>query len=342
MFKRLIILTLIIVNFVACSLNDGDIFDMSEAKIYIAGQYNGRACYWIARANSDVLPVRIDLPEINPNNSWASDIVVKDGNVHVVGWINDGMQRSCYWKNNNLIQLDTTGGLTEANSIIIISDTVYIVGRSYDSNPAQLTVRGCIWKNQDPICYWGDVSTIANHVIAYNNKIYVSGISLANNPYLWVFDKNCNELVSLSKDLAPASAGIAYNAVKINDIIYIAGESGGSGRVWTVSNGTSISTSLSPYKTPRVLAYKDKPLFYGSSDNNEAGYLYQDQPFHKLNVSINLNSSIEKSIVRAGNILSAGRDLYLGFTTACYWINDRQKYLEDGTANCSGNSIWVE
>jgi hypothetical protein len=115
--------------------------------IYISGEYYDGyytlPCYW---KNGS----RIDLAQPLSNNKFGgstSFIEIVGGDVYVTGsyYYTDTMT-ACYWKNDLITVLQVPTGTKEsnANSIAVLDDSVYIAGSYYYDNSSS---KACYWKD---------------------------------------------------------------------------------------------------------------------------------------------------------------------------------------------------
>jgi hypothetical protein len=95
---------------------------------YADGVMTHKACYW----TGDNDPVLLPSPEGNQSDhSYASSIAVSGGVVYVSGeYVVDGVDRVCYWKDGDLMNVTSPSGSIDqySSAMVIINDTVYIGG----------------------------------------------------------------------------------------------------------------------------------------------------------------------------------------------------------------------
>lgn len=131
-----------------------------------------QSCYW----KDDEINFLPPTPNVG-NNSQVKSIQVVGNTVYSAGYINFGMQESCYWKNDTCIVLD---GMV-ANSIFISGDDVYTAGETPTSE-------ACYWKNNDRTILPSSLPSLANSIYVYNNKAYIAGEDNGRACY-WINEK---------------------------------------------------------------------------------------------------------------------------------------------------------
>lgn len=133
---------------------------------YISGYYlNGTkfiACYWedgVMKNLNGLLPNR---------NSYAKGVATSGQDVYIVGYYYDGLfNQAVYWKNNT--KYDLSGNNTQANSIFVSGNNIYIGG--INDNKA------CFWVNNNrtdatPLeC----MNSMCYSIYVLKNDIYITG-----------------------------------------------------------------------------------------------------------------------------------------------------------------------
>jgi hypothetical protein len=131
---------------------------VSGGTVYTSGTYyyydnvsTSKACYWTG--NDD--PIILNSPEGNlSDGSRTSSIVVSGSDVYVSGeYWRDAVDRVCYWKNSELVDVTSPSGSIDqySSAMMIIDDTVYIGGGyNYSSNS------NYYWR----VCYWAGTAII--------------------------------------------------------------------------------------------------------------------------------------------------------------------------------------
>jgi len=111
------------------SVSIGGTFRAPNGDIFVLGSIDGRAAYW---KNWGVAQ------ELTGGTSARAGVATPNGDIYIIGQ-NDtgpGIFRAVYWKNFGLAQELSGGVVTNANDIAIISNSIYVVGRSgTNTNP---------------------------------------------------------------------------------------------------------------------------------------------------------------------------------------------------------------
>jgi hypothetical protein len=109
--------------------------------IYLAGAYNGNACYWTGAA-------RTDLPGYSTNESEAFSIYVSGGQIYTAGYYvnNSGNYIPCYWTGTT--KTDLPGGISVpyasgVSSIYVLNGNIYTAGYYINNSNNYVS---CYWK----------------------------------------------------------------------------------------------------------------------------------------------------------------------------------------------------
>ncbi len=121
---------------------------------------------------------------------------------YVASDVSNPTRRARYLKNRIKTDL-TTISYSDANSIFVSNDNIYVAGKHYDGN-----YRACYWKNNNRV----DLSTISStaySIFVLNNDVYVAGVE-DNRASLWKNNTQIN--LEIPEGTTSSSATSAYVA----------------------------------------------------------------------------------------------------------------------------------
>ena len=301
-----------------CSGNgeSGKAYDVGS-KVYIAGHYNNRACYWNNYK-------KVDMSE--GERSYARSIYVSGSDVYVAGEYNS---QACYWKNRTRVDL-SPGKLSSTTSIFIAGDDVYVSG----------SIRGtemstdCYWKNGNKTDITdipaGTVSYKANSIFVSGSDIYIAGF-YAKTPWRTAcYWKNGGRV-----DL-PGGAEAKSIYVAGSDV-FVAG--GGSywknGAIYNLGEGFAYSIMIAGIDV----------YVGGFTSNSRASYwkngILTTLPLPSKSYDgahgFSIYASGDDVYVAGHSVLDPERGLY----HACYWKNGKAINLSDGVRS-EAYSVFVK
>lgn len=143
--------------------------------IYIAGQNNNHACYWIN--NKDC----IFLDDAGSYSSEARSIYFSNNNLYIGGIYQPisfpGDNYPCYWVNGKRYNLERPGNYHIIRSIYYHDDNIYCIG--YDTGAAY----SYFWKNQK--IYWtsNPNQLYFNDLFIFDQDFYISGQVMSSNAF---------------------------------------------------------------------------------------------------------------------------------------------------------------
>jgi hypothetical protein len=237
--------------------------------------------------------------------------------------------QATYWKNGTKVNLPTTAGsFSEAHSIFVTDDAVYVAGRD--------VAEGVVyWKNGTKVKLAGlPEGRNASGIVVKGNDVYVSGIiregGLVNVACYW---KNGVKYI-LGNATHPSEAGAI--AVSGNDV-YVTGNeygTGGFGGYW--KNGVPVNLSTGHYRANII------SIFISGNDVYLCGYIIENNiykaAYWKNNTLVLLHDQNSNPIfysyansiyVKDDIVYAAGNEenLITGESAATYWVNGVKKYL---------------
>ncbi len=178
--KALLLLLIAVCS--SCSLGEGEFLDSARSVIYVCGQYNLRACYWKV---DDGHSVRVDLTTPLGTATEAKSLFMDGDDVYVAGYYYYAINKPCYWKNGQFIDLypPSANGECKANSIYVHNGTPYIAGYYYSSG----IYNACYWvRNNPPIVLASGASgTQVLAILAEGNNIHAVYTNPGANLYYW-------------------------------------------------------------------------------------------------------------------------------------------------------------
>ena len=165
------------------AINSGDIL--------ISGGNNGvlpSACYW---KNGSQYALNANLN--GTYSSQARSIFATNGKIYIAGLIQPKSNKgniACYWVDGQRVDLTSNASSSNANSIYVSGDKVYLAGEYYNGS-------------QSNTCYWVDGvrfdlkddnggafgSMVTTSIVVSNGKVYVAGFGvsgLREKAFLWI------------------------------------------------------------------------------------------------------------------------------------------------------------
>jgi len=183
----ILILFLIAICFPSCDTGESIVDDAGpEPNVYVAGQHNLKACYWIDGVKKDLLmPGGVTVTE-----SVARHIFVSDDMVYVVGSYRDDDYKEyyCYWKGD--FSPVTLEGPEEAyyyyiTGMTVHNGSIYISGYCYISS---FSYRAFYWKDGARVDLNHpdtELEARANAItVAADGSVYVAG-RYGDDPCYW-------------------------------------------------------------------------------------------------------------------------------------------------------------
>lgn len=312
-----------------------------EMRMYLAGNDNSVACYWINGEKH----------EVGPANTWLSALAVeKDGAVHCVGRQGMGQSNAAYWNEEigwSIFQ-PYDYCLGNANGVAVDDETgdVYFTAYHYWYDAGQQTTVAGYHKNLE----WQPITTEElgsgagiGDIIIENGDIYIS------------FEENGVSYYSVNDEwheleLAGTKNYTSSMYVKDGDV-YVGGwystELDGSTIFapcyW--KNGEAVLIPVVEYAQPYAIFVDEEDNVYlagskGVGLNRCATYWKNDEPAVELSSYSNgVASSID---VVDNNIIVVGYEgAYPDKSALRYWINGEETVITDGTTSCSSEATVI-
>ena len=340
--KKLLLLALLVVGcnlFESKSINENeDNFIIPDRKIYIVGNDEDGACYWVNGS-------RVELP----GGDWATDILIVNGNVYVSGTCG---ANACYWINQERFDLPGFGG--EGEAIAIDGDDIYVAGWFENGS--------CYWKNGVQINLTVNKDSQAFAIgIRYNGDVYIGGYFMNNHHYyVPCFWKNGNNRSSL-----PASEdGEVYDITfdETGNMRYYAGNttkldnfSGYPPKAcyWRHTNRTDLplgGSSMDIYGSYAhgitmdggdvyIAGYTNRYEFHGEEETtggnfpqywiNSTIYDLEGGPMTEFGTGAAYDIQVSDGNIIAVGIATTGPNYDDDGESACYWVNGKLYYIED-------------
>ena len=305
--------------------------------IYIAGNDEQGACYWINGT-------RIELP----GGDWATDIVVSNGNVYTSGTCGE---HACYWINQERFDLPGTWG--EGEAIAVDGDDVYVAGW-FDNG-------SCYWKNGSKINLTTNRDSQAFAIgIRNNGDVYVGGYYMNNqHSYIPCFWKNANRTT-----LPAAEDGEVYDITfdETGNMRYYAGYttkldnfSGYAPKAcyWRHTSRTDLplgGSNMDIYGSYAhgitidngdiyLAGYTNQYEFSGEEETsggnfpqywiNNTIYDLEGGPMTEFGTGVAYDIKVADGNIIVVGIATKGPNYNDNGESACYWLNGTLHYLED-------------
>jgi hypothetical protein len=247
----------------------------------------------------------------------------KGRDVYVAGFTRSASNTvASYWKNGTLVTLTNPAVASNATSIVIVGNDVYVAGNMLSANGHFVAV---YWKN-GVVTRLADSAfdTGANAIAVSGNNVYVAGGG-PNGPVSW---KN-GTMVSLPSSGTAETTGIAVNG---NDV-YVSGfSSEASGPVatfWKNGNATAL-TSGNVNSTASGITVQGNDVYVSGT---VIGFLLNTAVYWKNGAQVNLTTSAvtgntggitvsDDNVYVAGEIEPASNvGIEPGLTAMIYWKN---------------------
>ena len=319
----------------------------------VGGSYNSEgintSCYWVDG-------VRYELP----GGTWATDIVVSNGDVYVSG----SAGGACYWINQERYDLPGNGG--EGEAITVHGNDIYVAGWFNGGS--------CYWKNDVKINLTTNAESQAFAIgIRDNGDVYVGGYYMNNHHYVIpCFWKNGNTRKNLP---IPRDGDGEVNDIAIMDgnMRYYAGYTlrpdNFAGYVskaayWRHTNRTDLplgGSSMDIYGATGwgitldgndvyVAGSTEWYEFWGQEETTGGTFpqYWKNSTIHDLEGGPLTNFGVGGAYdirVADGNVVVVGvatRDTsyYDSYESACYWLNGELNYLVDQYEVPEGLEDW--
>lgn len=265
---------------------------INPSKIYIAGIYEGDACYW----KDGVITMLKNVPG-KSITSHASSIFVSGNDVYCAGRvINNSIGYPVYWKNGVENILSNTSG--SVSSITVSGNDVYVLG-----NQNQVP---CYWKNGVLTLFNATSNSFANDLKVEGNDVYIagsvtqSGQTSSRSAAYW---KNgvLNILPKISNNSCEATKLVVNN----NDVYVCGGEFGNQNQGICWKNGNTEYRLGNGTKATGIEVFGKDVFISGSRFDT---YLNNDKSKYwkngvEYNVSNNTNETIATSIaIKSNNV----------------------------------------
>ena len=313
----------------------------AEMKMYIAGNDNSTACYWL---NGEKVTVG---PE---NGSFVQGIAIEsDGTVHCVGREGIGQSYAAYWSEElgwNMFQpYDKCQGNAVGVAVDEGTGDVYFSAYYYFFNPdyTQTTVSGyhknLIW---NPLTPEDQGASQVGDIVFQDGSLYL----LLNEGNVWYYTVNGDryELDYLGEGNYPSSM-----FVKDGDV-YVGGwyltQDGGeyiyAPCYW--KNGEGVELALE-YGCPYDICVDEEDNVWlagakGPGLDRCAAYWKNNEP--SVDVSSYANGCAVSIDVIDGNIIIAGFEgAYPSNSVLKYWINGEETAISDGSTSCAGEATVI-
>jgi hypothetical protein len=267
------------------------------------------------------------------------DDVLGGPGVYIAGsYINDGTDigNACYWKNGELIDLDSGGYHSYAVSVFVSGNDVYVCGKyRYDDVNDLWTI--CYWRNGERIdIVSGYDDTSVDDIIVSGNDIYICGqVSDAGGNETAYYWKNgvSTVLNSDGEDASTTNLYVSGDDVYVSGYYYETDTYVGSTHdlipcMW-ITDGTKydLDAGAEDYTVATGIYLNESDIYicgyFSSEADDEMKACYWDDTEGAFT---QLDSGGEESYPSAIFILN--NDIYIGgayYTgsvwTACYWQN---------------------
>jgi hypothetical protein len=237
----------------------------------------------------------------NGDDSLVNPTTQNSVNVYVAGQKNE---QACYWKNNQLVMLDSgTFSGTQSIKIIESNGDVYVLGRAYPSGGSNYGA-SLLWKNG----VLTNLSTLYfNQTI--NNALIIDDVDVVgNNVYLvgYIKDWNTGDFSlktwknNIATDLLNNNTSNIFNkpcSIKVmNNNVYVT----------TPDAGIYINTTFQSMTSGielKGISVKNNNEIYGYGSNLNTNSLY----YKNLNSNVESNSSVISSVE---NFMFDGNEMY--------------------------------
>lgn len=215
---------------------------VSDGDVYVAGtkfalpSLNSGSSVFSAGTNAAYWKngVAVSLPDAG-TGSAAGSISVSGGDIYVAGTSYETIQLAAnsyllyptavYWKNGVLVALTDGTHDSQANSIFVSKDDVYIAGAVSDKPvPADASIpnigpnHATYWKNGNAIELASDGSSSATSIYVSGGDVYVAGRDLSAAGALAVYWKN-----GVESRLTTSGGASADQIVVLGSDVYVAG-----------------------------------------------------------------------------------------------------------------------
>jgi hypothetical protein len=256
--------------------------------------------------------------------------------------------QAIYWKNGEKILLPTDGNFSEAKSIFVTDDAVYVAG--YDE------LHGAVyWKNGTKVIL-SDANSRSNttDIFISGNDVYVSGYTRqpATSNY---------EIACYWKNGVKQTLGITDNHSRTEEIlvngtdVYVTGYQQGTGLFrgyW--KNGVPVNLNTNQYEAVVSSLFMSGNDLYVAGQTNVNGrgkacYWKNGILISLHDETLNINSQVFDIYVKDNVVYAVGAEYHSGGTAPVYWVNGVKKILPNLAgayldANCiavSGNDIYI-
>ena len=306
-------------------------------KVYVAGSYNSKPCYWVNN-------VRVDLkvPEGAAGAEANAITVASDGTVYVAGnyWEPFQPTRACYWKGDEI-----ENDLADSDYLIPESITVASNGKVY------VTIGKSYWEDgaKQPDFTPAGSQYVSTVTVASDGSVYHAGRrDTGSAVYKACYWKDRGSLVGLSSD--PSS--VSYIAV-VDGVIYAQGSyNPGSGNKLCSWTGAQQNPLEEPAGNDGVYI---KAVTGAGGVAYVLGHYYDgpyDVPCYWKNDALKTLSLPAGAVVSKANGIAvldgvafvAGDYGIYPDIKACYWVGGQPVKLPQpaGAITTSANGIYVK
>ena len=248
-------------NGIATSLTNGNFWATANAvfvtdkDVYVVGFEKDANSGNIAKIWKNGVPA--SLPG---NNAIANSIYILENDIYICGRTSiNNKSVATVWKNGVSTRLNSEATRSEAMSIFVSGNDVYVAG--YIKNNLNYDV-ATVWKNGVATSLSDGTSRArANSVYVNNNDVYVAGEggNVVNVATVW---KN-GIATSLTDDIYGVT-GFAYSVYVSNNDVFVTGsehtENGTTGKVWKNGEETSL-----PLPFPKSIYVADDDVYVAGS-----------------------------------------------------------------------------
>ncbi|MBS1919507.1 MAG: hypothetical protein JST17_04560 [Bacteroidetes bacterium] len=248
-----------------------------------------------------------------------------------------------YWKNGQEVLLNSQSYESDATSITVVGNDVYVAGSEgdffmYGKNKAKY------WKNGQEVLLTGPTGAGATSIAVSGNDVYVAGWEYYGNKTVAKYWKN-GQPVSLTNGLQDAEATCI---IVVGNDVYVSGQENGVAKYWKNGQAVSLTNgSHQAYANSIVIVGND--IYVAGSEGNGsksvAKYWKNGRPFSLTN---GLDWASATSIaVDGNNVYVAGWEGdYYGMvggsgSVAKYWKNEQVVLLTNGSTYAYTGSIAV-
>jgi hypothetical protein len=253
----------------------------------------------------------------NPDDVTNNPTTTNPVDVYVAGSKNN---QACYWKNGQIVMLDS-GGITKTSAykLIVSNGDVYIFGGGYNLQSAN-EPKSLFWKNgvlSNLNIQFNSSFLSINDFDVVGNDVYISGFSSNNqtNGYVFGYWKNGNRIILNDNTIDHNPSYIKV----VNNNVYIA--------VRFPQPGYYINSNF--YQIPNS-------GISGISANNDQIYIYGRKLLDGFFYNVSTNISTNVSFINDGNIANMCFE-----NNNIYYSNNREIYKNSSLFGTALSSYFI-